>query len=385
MNPPSRSKRLSPEAHPGDHPMSRRHLLSQLYRRHWPSLAATIALALLTAAAGAGLLGVAGWFLTGAALAGATSASAAHAFNLFVPSALVRGFSFIRIGARYAERLAGHTATLHLLAEMRRHTLPILGPPVAAPARTLSRRRPGSTPDIGRRRARYTIPVSDGPAADRPDGGAGHDGMPGLATAGRRLDRRHGLSDRLPAGSRHPAVPGQGAGPDGARQRGSIASCGTGSRRRPCGRPRPVALRVRPPAFRRRQQPGIPCPSHPGRPERHRPERDPRSHRRRPAGHPVDRSGGRRTRPVAPPPAGRAAAGRAGPVRDHRPRRTRRDPDGLDTCGADPYRGHHGRGIRSARPAKARQTAADRHTASPGRTLCLPGGSGQSDPGRHRS
>ncbi|MHA3903725.1 thiol reductant ABC exporter subunit CydC [Castellaniella sp. WN] len=99
--------------------MSRRHLLLQLYRRHWPSLAATIALALLTAAAGAGLLGVAGWFLTGAALAGAASASAAQAFNLFVPSALVRGFSFIRIGARYAERLAGHTATLHLLAELR--------------------------------------------------------------------------------------------------------------------------------------------------------------------------------------------------------------------------------------------------------------------------
>lgn len=119
MNPPSQSGRLSPEAHPGDHPMSRQHLLRQLYRRHWPSLAATIALALLTAAAGAGLLGVAGWFLTGAALAGAASASAAQAFNLFVPSALVRGFSFIRIGARYAERLAGHTATLHLLAELR--------------------------------------------------------------------------------------------------------------------------------------------------------------------------------------------------------------------------------------------------------------------------
>ena len=102
-----------------DRPMNRRHLLLQIYRRHWPSLAATVALTLLTVAAGAGLLGVAGWFLAGAALAGAASTSAAQAFNLFVPSALVRGFSFLRIGARYAERLAGHTATLHLLATLR--------------------------------------------------------------------------------------------------------------------------------------------------------------------------------------------------------------------------------------------------------------------------
>lgn len=119
MNPSDRPGPLSTDAQRSDHPMGRGRLLIQVYRRHWPSLAATIALALLTAAAGAGLLGVAGWFLTGAALAGAASASAAQTFNLFAPSALVRGFSFIRIGARYAERLAGHTATLRLLAELR--------------------------------------------------------------------------------------------------------------------------------------------------------------------------------------------------------------------------------------------------------------------------
>ncbi|MBB6083395.1 ATP-binding cassette subfamily C protein CydC [Castellaniella defragrans] len=119
MNPPDRPGRGSTDARQGDRPMGRGRLLRQIYRRHWPSLAATVALALLTAAAGAGLLGVAGWFLTGAALAGAASASAAQTFNLFAPSALVRGFSFIRIGARYAERLAGHTVTLHLLAELR--------------------------------------------------------------------------------------------------------------------------------------------------------------------------------------------------------------------------------------------------------------------------
>ena len=65
-------------------------------------------------AAGVGLLGVSGWFLTGAALAGAGAA-----FNLFAPSALVRGLSFLRIVSRYADRLAGHSATLRLLADLR--------------------------------------------------------------------------------------------------------------------------------------------------------------------------------------------------------------------------------------------------------------------------
>ena len=45
--------------------------------------------------------------------------TAGLAFNLFAPSALVRGFSFIRILARYGERLAGHDATLRLLSELR--------------------------------------------------------------------------------------------------------------------------------------------------------------------------------------------------------------------------------------------------------------------------
>jgi ATP-binding cassette, subfamily C, bacterial CydC len=59
-------------------------------------------------------LGVSGWFLTGAALAGLGGA-----FNLFVPSSLVRGLSFVRIASRYAEKLAGHAATLRLLSELR--------------------------------------------------------------------------------------------------------------------------------------------------------------------------------------------------------------------------------------------------------------------------
>jgi ATP-binding cassette subfamily C protein CydC len=71
-------------------------------------------LSLVTLAAGVALLGTSGWFITAAALT-----TAGLAFNLFAPSALVRGFSFIRILARYGERLAGHDATLRLLSELR--------------------------------------------------------------------------------------------------------------------------------------------------------------------------------------------------------------------------------------------------------------------------
>ncbi len=96
--------------------MSRRPRVSivALYRRQRAGLLLALLLALLAVAAGVGLLGVSGWFLAGAALAGAGSE-----FNLFAPSALVRGLSFLRIGTRYAERLAGHGATLHLLADLR--------------------------------------------------------------------------------------------------------------------------------------------------------------------------------------------------------------------------------------------------------------------------
>lgn len=82
--------------------------------RRWRRLAGFLLLALITVLAGVGLLSVAGWFLTSAFLAGALIT-----FDLFAPSALVRGFSFLRIGARYAERIVGHAATLDLLADIR--------------------------------------------------------------------------------------------------------------------------------------------------------------------------------------------------------------------------------------------------------------------------
>lgn len=71
-------------------------------------------LSLVTLGAGVALLGTSGWFITAAALT-----TAGLGFNLFVPSALVRAFSFIRILARYGERLAGHDATLRLLSDIR--------------------------------------------------------------------------------------------------------------------------------------------------------------------------------------------------------------------------------------------------------------------------
>lgn len=117
----ARTAALPAQAAAGASMPARRHwardlwrLLAPLYRQRAGALAAAFALAGVTLAAGVGLLGVSGWFLTGAALT-----TAGMAFNLFAPSALVRGLSFLRIAARYGERVTGHGATLRLLADLR--------------------------------------------------------------------------------------------------------------------------------------------------------------------------------------------------------------------------------------------------------------------------
>lgn len=97
-------------------------------------LARALLLSLLTLAAGVGLLGVSGWFLTAAALS-----TAGAAFNLFGPSATIRGLSFVRILARYGERLAGHDATLRLLSDLRRWLLGRLFAAVPLPGAGLTR------------------------------------------------------------------------------------------------------------------------------------------------------------------------------------------------------------------------------------------------------
>lgn len=75
---------------------------------------------LLSGLAGASsivLLGLSGWFLTAAAIAG--SAGAGYVFNHLYPSAGVRGAAFSRVLTRYGEQLVGHDATLSLSAALR--------------------------------------------------------------------------------------------------------------------------------------------------------------------------------------------------------------------------------------------------------------------------
>ena len=78
----------------------------------WMLLALLLSLA--TIGAGIGLLATSGWFLTATALS-----TAGVAFNIFFPSSAVRGFSFLRILARYGERTVGHDGTLRLLSRLR--------------------------------------------------------------------------------------------------------------------------------------------------------------------------------------------------------------------------------------------------------------------------
>jgi len=65
------------------------------------------------------LLGISGWFITAAALAGTAGAAAAVAFNTLLPSACIRLLAIVRTGCRYSERLSGHDAALRALARIR--------------------------------------------------------------------------------------------------------------------------------------------------------------------------------------------------------------------------------------------------------------------------
>jgi ATP-binding cassette subfamily C protein CydC len=71
------------------------------------------------AAAACLLLGLSGWFLTGAAIAGAAGPAVVAAFNYLLPSAAIRFLAISRTGLRYTERLFGHAAALKALAEIR--------------------------------------------------------------------------------------------------------------------------------------------------------------------------------------------------------------------------------------------------------------------------
>lgn len=73
----------------------------------------------MAAAAATLLLGLSGWFLAGAAMAGAGGPAAVWAFNYLLPSAGLRAMAILRTGGRYGERLFAHRAAFRALAAIR--------------------------------------------------------------------------------------------------------------------------------------------------------------------------------------------------------------------------------------------------------------------------
>lgn len=89
---------------------------------------------------GAALLGLAGWFITAAAIAGLAGAGAT--FDVFRPGAGVRFLALVRAGARYGERLLTHDATLGAIEILR---LRLIAGLLAAPWARLQRLRSAET------------------------------------------------------------------------------------------------------------------------------------------------------------------------------------------------------------------------------------------------
>ena len=102
---------------PAHRTSSLRPVLRAFRRGAGARLALGAALAWLSALAGIALLGLSGWFITAAGLAGATAGIVA--FNVFLPSAGIRLLALGRTASRYAERVVTHDATLAVLASLR--------------------------------------------------------------------------------------------------------------------------------------------------------------------------------------------------------------------------------------------------------------------------
>ncbi|MFO7764867.1 MAG: thiol reductant ABC exporter subunit CydC [Pelovirga sp.] len=90
----------------------------RLLRPHRDWIIWAIFFGCLTLFASIGLLALSGWFLSASAVAG-LSIAAAQNFNIFTPSAGIRGFAVMRTAGRYIERLLSHEATLRLLSSLR--------------------------------------------------------------------------------------------------------------------------------------------------------------------------------------------------------------------------------------------------------------------------
>jgi ATP-binding cassette subfamily C protein CydC len=93
-------------------------LAAQRRRQRGRLILAALAAAAVTAASVL-LLGLSGWFITAAALAGLAGPAAANAFNYMLPAVCIRLFAILRTGGRYAERVIGHDAALRALAALR--------------------------------------------------------------------------------------------------------------------------------------------------------------------------------------------------------------------------------------------------------------------------
>ncbi|WP_102226099.1 amino acid ABC transporter ATP-binding/permease protein [Acidimangrovimonas sediminis] len=95
--------------------------LLTIFRKIWAAAPGAMTrgavLTVVVLVAGASLLGLSGWFITAAGAAGLTAG--ALDFNVFGPSAGVRGLALGRTAARYGERLLTHDATLRALAALR--------------------------------------------------------------------------------------------------------------------------------------------------------------------------------------------------------------------------------------------------------------------------
>ena len=90
-----------------------------LLRQFGPRLWLTSAFAAGVSVCAVALLGLSGWFLTAAAVAGAGGPVAVQAFNSLLPSAFIRFFAIGRTVLRYGERYLGHSAALRAMADLR--------------------------------------------------------------------------------------------------------------------------------------------------------------------------------------------------------------------------------------------------------------------------
>lgn len=94
-----------------------RAILRRMWRAERAALLRGAALSAVVLMAGVALLGLSGWFITAAGLAGMLGLGLV--FDVFRPSAGVRMLALGRTAARYGERLITHDAVLRVLASLR--------------------------------------------------------------------------------------------------------------------------------------------------------------------------------------------------------------------------------------------------------------------------